>query len=65
MKTLKWNLGIMVIWFGYKVRGGQDYKQRIRNKLMWFIGRYILKIGYKLRGGIPQKRWKWNYVNLP
>ncbi len=50
MKAIKWNLGIMVIWFGYRVR------QRHH------IGRMIVKWGYTLRGEIPHKTWKWNHV---
>ena len=60
MKTLRWNIGIMVIRLGYKIRGGQqiDPPFKIHEK----IGRVILIMGYSLRGAIPQKTWKWNHI---
>ena len=53
MEMIKWNIGIMIIRFGYWMR-----------KYVKFIplGRFILKCGYKLRGKIPQKTWHWNHV---
>lgn len=62
MKKLKWNVGIMIIWSGYRIRGGQDYKHRTRAKWVWFIGRHILKTGYCVRGEIPRGTWKWNHI---
>ncbi len=55
MKTLKWNLGIMLINFGYKVRKHQFQPKKFN--LRWTIGVFILKRGYKLRGDVPQKTW--------
>jgi len=60
MKKLKWNLGIMVIRFGYFIRKYQ-YQPKFFN-FRWMIGVQILKIGYKLRGDTPMGTWKWNYV---
>lgn len=62
MKEIKWNIGIMIIWLGYRVRGGQDYAHRDRGKLMWSIGRYILKAGRYVRGDMPYRTWKWNHI---
>jgi len=61
MKTLRWNLGILVIRFGYFVR---KYQWQPTNfvSFRWFIGVFILMIGYALRGGIPMKTWKWNHI---
>lgn len=51
MKTIKWNIGIIVIRFGYFVR-----------KYQWETGKSIIRFGYKLRGDIPMKTWKGNHV---
>ena len=60
MKTLRWNLGILIINLGYKVR----YYQREPNKfsMRWNVGKFILHIGYKFRGDIPQRRWKGVHI---
>ena len=60
MKVLKWNLGIMMIRFGYFVRKynwGPSFFS-----LRWKIGVFIVKYGDKLRGGMPYKTWKWNHI---
>lgn len=60
MKTLKWNIGIMIIGFGYKVRLHQFKPNKF--SIRWQIGRRILRFGYDLRGEIPQRTWKGNHV---
>lgn len=57
MKTLNWNLGILLIRFGYLIRK-YDFQPKSFN-FRWFFGREILKIGYSLRGEIPMKNWSW------
>lgn len=57
MKKLKWNLGILIINLGYKVR---LYEQEPDgHKIRWDIGVFMLKIGYRLRGDLPYKTWSW------
>jgi len=52
-ETIKWNLGILVINIGHKVRD----KLQIRG-----IGRFIIRLGYKLRGKMPHRTWKGVHV---
>ena len=56
MKTLNWNLGIIIIRIGYKIRGEQRSERTF--KIHEAIGRAILQFGYWLRGEIPMKTWK-------
>lgn len=58
--TILWNLGIMILWFGYRIRKYQ-YEPKQYN-LRWEFGVAILKVGYDLRGQIPMKTWKWNHI---
>jgi len=60
MKKMMWNLGIMIIRFGYFVR--QHQYQPDSFSLRWLLGVQILRIGYKMRGGTPMGTWKWNHV---
>lgn len=55
MKRLKWNLGIILIRLGQKVRGADQIKRPFK----WYeaIGRKILQLGYSTRGEIPQKHY--------
>lgn len=48
MKTIRWNIGLMIIKLGYEAR-----------KLSWSL-RFLLTIGYFIRGEVPQKHW-FNY----
>lgn len=60
MKELKWNMGILTINLGYKVR---FYEQEPKgSKLRWNIGVFILRLCYKLRGDIPNKTWKLVHI---
>ena len=58
--TIKWNLGIIIIRFGYFVRKYQ-YEPK-RYNLRWEFGVNILKVGYDLRGQLPMRTWKYNHV---
>lgn len=59
MKTLKWNIGIALIRFGYFVRKHQ-YQPKGFN-IRWLVGVQILKIAYALRGELPMLTYKWNH----
>ena len=60
MKTLKWNVGIMILNLGYKIRGSKATQSPY--KLNESIGCRILQFGYWLRGDIPMRTWKWNHI---
>ena len=60
MKKLRWNFGILLIGFGYKVR--KHNFEPTNFSLRWEIGVLILQAGYYLRGNIPQKTWKFAHV---
>lgn len=60
MKKIKWNLGIMILNIGYRIRKYQ--KKPLFFNVRWDIGRWILRRGYTLRGEIPQRTWKWNHI---
>lgn len=55
MKTFKWNLGLLIIRLGYKLRGSTEYPTNPTN--IQKIGRYILGVGYEVRGQIPMKTY--------
>jgi len=55
MKTLKWNIGIIIIKIGYSIRKYQKLPNKFN--IRWEIGKIILRFGYTLRGEIPQKTW--------
>lgn len=55
MKTLRWNLGIMVIHLGYWVRGENEINPPFTKREA--IGRVIVQFGYWLRGQTPMKSW--------
>lgn len=48
MKEIKWNIGLLIIKVGYRVR-----------KKFWYIGKNVLWIGFKIRGAVPQKHWSF------
>lgn len=60
MGKLRWNLGIMVIRFGYFFRK-YNYKPEYFS-FRWLVGVEILGVGYKLRGETPKGTWKWNHI---
>lgn len=60
MKTLNWNLGLIVIRIGYKIRGANEINPPFKTHEA--IGRRILQFGYWLRGEIPMKTWKRNHI---
>lgn len=60
MKTLFWNLGIILIRLGYSIRKYQF--EPVKFNFRWNTGVQILRFGYTLRGDIPMKTWKWNHV---
>lgn len=60
MKTLKWNIGILILNLGYKIRFHQQEPKSFN--IRWNIGVFVLKMGYKLRGDIPNKTWKWVHI---
>lgn len=55
MKKINWNLGLLIITLGYKVRK-YDWQPKTFS-LRWNIGVKILQFGYWLRGNVPQKCW--------
>ena len=57
---MKWNLGIMLIRFGYFIRKYQQKPQKFN--IRWKIGVFLLIVGYYFRGNIPQKIWKYNHI---
>ena len=60
MKYINWNLGIMILNIGYKIRKYQ--KEPNQYNLRWELGKQILQFGYWVRGEIPQRTWKWNHI---
>lgn len=61
MKKLKWNIGIIVIRFGYLVRKYRSVKHPSsppKFSIRWKVGKKVLGFGYWLRGEIPQKTWR-------
>ena len=48
MKTLKWNIGLLIIRVGYKIRGQNEINPPFKKHEA--IGRIILQFGYWLRG---------------
>ena len=60
IQTVKYNLGILIIRFGYHFR---KYQTLPKDHLWrWNIGVFILKYGYKLRGSVPYKLWSGNHI---
>lgn len=55
MKTLKWNLDILVIRIGYSIRGENEINPPFTKREA--IGRVIVQFGYWLRGNMPMKTW--------
>ena len=63
INTLRWNIGLAVIRFGYYVRNCPNPgEQNLPTNFRWKIGVFVLWCGYRLRGGIPNKTWKWNHI---
>lgn len=60
MKTLKWNLGILLIRFAYFIRKHQHQPKGFN--LRWLIGVKTLKAAYLLRGETPMLTYRWNHV---
>jgi hypothetical protein len=59
MKTLFWNIGILLIRLGYIVRdGGKGHTYNMqKSNLRWHVGKTILGIGYWIRGEVPKRHW--------
>jgi len=61
MKQIRWNLGILVLNLGYKVRKYKSVEypyQPPKHSLRWELGCLLLQMGHNLRGNIPKKTWK-------
>lgn len=57
MKTINWNLGLLIITLGEKIRK-YWYGNKPKISLRYEIGSRIMRFGYWLRGDVPQKLWK-------
>jgi len=57
IKTLNWNLGLLIIRIGYLIRGEKEINPPF--KLHESVGRRVLQFGYWLRGQIPMKTFCW------
>ena len=60
MKTLNWNIGLLIIRLGYKIRGSAGIDRPFKTHEA--IGRRILQFGYWLRGETPMKTWFNNHI---